>query len=55
MSTTKPEETVEIDHSIDTNTGLIAWFARNSVAANLLMTKGACRKIASKRMIRVQF
>ncbi|MDO7084329.1 efflux RND transporter permease subunit [Pseudocolwellia sp. AS88] len=37
MSTTKPEETVEIDHSIDTNTGLIAWFARNSVAANLLM------------------
>ncbi len=37
MSTTKPEETVEIDHSIDTNIGLIAWFARNSVAANLLM------------------
>ncbi len=33
----------EVDHNdqprdgIDTNTGLIAWFARNSVAANLLM------------------
>ena len=27
----------EIDHSIDTESGIIAWFARNSVAANLLM------------------
>ena len=27
----------EIDTSIDTNTGIIAWFARNSIAANLLM------------------
>ena len=27
----------EIDASIDTNTGVIAWFARNSIAANLLM------------------
>ncbi|MDP7592569.1 MAG: efflux RND transporter permease subunit [Litorilituus sp.] len=26
-----------VDRSIDTNKGLIAWFARNSVAANLLM------------------
>jgi len=29
--------TVQIDETIDTNTGLIAWFARNSIAANLLM------------------
>jgi len=27
----------KIDTSIDTNTGIIAWFARNSIAANLLM------------------
>jgi len=27
----------EIDQSIDTNKGIIAWFARNSIAANLLM------------------
>ena len=27
----------EIDQTIDTNKGLIAWFARNAVAANLLM------------------
>jgi len=27
----------QIDESIDTNTGIIAWFARNSIAANLLM------------------
>jgi len=27
----------KIDNSIDTNTGIIAWFARNSIAANLLM------------------
>ena len=27
----------KIDESIDTNTGIIAWFARNSIAANLLM------------------
>jgi multidrug efflux pump subunit AcrB len=37
MTTVTPKETPEIDHSIDTNTGIIAWFARNSVAANLLM------------------
>jgi multidrug efflux pump subunit AcrB len=37
MKTVTPKKTAEIDHSIDTNTGLIAWFARNSVAANLLM------------------
>jgi len=37
MRTTTPKKKPEIDHSIDTNTGLIAWFARNSVAANLLM------------------
>lgn len=37
METTPPKKTAEIDHSIDTNTGIIAWFARNSVAANLLM------------------
>ncbi len=30
-------EKAEIDESIDTNTGVIAWFARNSIAANLLM------------------
>ena len=27
----------EIDQTIDTNKGIIAWFARNSIAANLLM------------------
>ena len=27
----------EIDQTIDTKKGLIAWFARNAVAANLLM------------------
>ena len=27
----------QVDETIDTNTGLIAWFARNSIAANLLM------------------
>ncbi len=37
MSTATPKKTPEIDHTIDTNTGIIAWFARNSVAANLLM------------------
>ncbi|MFT5812568.1 MAG: multidrug efflux pump subunit AcrB [Psychroserpens sp.] len=37
MTTVTPKETPEIDHSIDINTGIIAWFARNSVAANLLM------------------
>ena len=37
MTTDTSEKKPEIDHSIDTNTGIIAWFARNSVAANLLM------------------
>jgi len=37
MTTSSPKKSPEIDHSIDTNTGIIAWFARNSVAANLLM------------------
>lgn len=37
MTTVAPEKKAEIDHTIDTNKGLIAWFARNSVAANLLM------------------
>ncbi len=37
MAKVAPKKKSEIDHSIDTNTGLIAWFARNSVAANLLM------------------
>lgn len=37
MTTDTPKKAPEIDYSIDTNTGLIAWFARNSVAANLLM------------------
>jgi multidrug efflux pump subunit AcrB len=37
MSTFKPKKPAEIDHSIDTHSGIIAWFARNSVAANLLM------------------
>jgi multidrug efflux pump subunit AcrB len=37
MSTLKPKKPAEIDHSIDTHSGIIAWFARNSVAANLLM------------------
>jgi multidrug efflux pump subunit AcrB len=38
-SPTKKEEPIvkEVDKSIDTNKGIIAWFARNSVAANLLM------------------
>jgi len=27
----------QVDTSIDTNTGIIAWFARNTIAANLLM------------------
>lgn len=29
--------TKEVDKTIDTNTGIIAWFARNAIAANLLM------------------
>jgi len=37
MTTVTPKEKPEIDHTIDTNVGIIAWFARNSVAANLLM------------------
>ena len=37
MTTATAKKSPEIDHTIDTNTGLIAWFARNSVAANLLM------------------
>ncbi|MBA6293396.1 efflux RND transporter permease subunit [Colwellia sp. MB3u-70] len=37
MSAIKPKKPAEIDHSIDTHSGIIAWFARNSVAANLLM------------------
>ena len=30
-------ESKSVDTSIDTHKGLIAWFARNSIAANLLM------------------
>jgi len=37
MDTSTDKKASEIDHTIDTNTGIIAWFARNSVAANLLM------------------
>ncbi|MGB1263333.1 MAG: efflux RND transporter permease subunit [Cognaticolwellia sp.] len=37
MASDTPKKKAEVDHSIDVNTGLIAWFARNSVAANLLM------------------
>lgn len=37
MTAVTPKKKPEVDHTIDTNTGLIAWFARNSVAANLLM------------------
>ena len=37
MTTVTSKKTAKVDHSIDTNKGLIAWFARNSVAANLLM------------------
>ncbi len=37
MTTDTAKKKPEIDHTIDTNIGIIAWFARNSVAANLLM------------------
>jgi multidrug efflux pump subunit AcrB len=38
LSTTSDKPVKQtIDTSIDTNTGIIAWFARNSIAANLLM------------------
>ena len=37
MEKTPSKKPAEIDHTIDTNVGIIAWFARNSVAANLLM------------------
>ena len=37
MITDTAKKKPEIDHTIDTNIGIIAWFARNSVAANLLM------------------
>jgi len=30
-------KTTQVDESIDTNVGIIAWFARNAIAANLLM------------------
>lgn len=33
----KADPVKKVDESIDTNTGIIAWFARNSIAANLLM------------------
>ena len=33
----KEKPPVQMDESIDTNKGIIAWFARNSIAANLLM------------------
>ncbi len=36
-SNNKRNIATRIDTSIDTNTGIIAWFARNSIAANLLM------------------
>jgi len=36
-SETPLKKTAEIDESIDTNKGIIAWFARNTIAANLLM------------------
>ena len=34
---TEETPTKQIDETIDTNKGIIAWFARNSIAANLLM------------------
>ena len=37
MTDLSTKSTPEIDSTIDTNTGIIAWFARNSIAANLLM------------------
>ncbi len=37
MTTHSHDDVSKIDTSIDTNTGIIAWFARNSIAANLLM------------------
>jgi len=37
MTTDTAKKKPEIDHTINTNIGIIAWFARNSVAANLLM------------------
>jgi len=37
MITDTAKKKPEIDHTINTNIGIIAWFARNSVAANLLM------------------
>jgi multidrug efflux pump subunit AcrB len=36
-NTTEEKNTAQVDKTIDTNKGLIAWFARNSIAANLLM------------------
>jgi len=36
-SETPLKKTAVIDESIDTNKGIIAWFARNTIAANLLM------------------
>ena len=37
MSADIQESSLEKDEHIDTNKGIIAWFARNSIAANLLM------------------
>ena len=34
---TKATDLLQVDKTIDTNTGIIAWFARNAIAANLLM------------------
>jgi|GEM_PF-934478 len=36
-STDEGNNTSRVDETIDTNKGIIAWFARNSIAANLLM------------------
>lgn len=36
-STDKEAKPKQVDDTIDTNNGIIAWFARNSIAANLLM------------------
>jgi len=36
-SATKEAKIKQVDETIDTNKGIIAWFARNSIAANLLM------------------
>jgi multidrug efflux pump subunit AcrB len=54
LATNDPNLTSSVDTSLDTTKGLIAWFARNHVAANLLMVVIILTGIFSALTIRTQ-